>query len=175
LRLTADLTIERSATLHGIGGWFSACLSNSVTMTNSPLANARINRRNIFLPIAQPIQVQPGDRVSVEMDVRPTDIVLTWRVAVYGAGTPDTPKAEFQHSTLRGMLLRREDLRRMHPAFVPALTERGRARLTIFELCDGRRPLAEIEQEVFARHPSLFTSPGKAAAFVAEVVTRYAE
>ena len=42
---------------------------------------------------------------------------------------------------------------------------------------DGRTyyPLAEIEKEVFGRHPMLFRSPAEAATFVAEVVTRYSE
>jgi hypothetical protein len=41
------------------------------------------------------------------------------------------------------------------------------------ELCDGQRALSEIEQEVYHRHPGLFRSPGQAAAYVAEVITRY--
>jgi hypothetical protein len=175
LSVAADLTIERSGTLHGIGGWFRAWLAEGHTMTNSPLAAERISRRNVFLPIARPVDVSTGDRVSVTMDVRPAESLVTWRVAVYGAGRSDAEKAAFHHSTLRGMLMRREDLRRTHPAFVPVLTERGRARRTILELCDGRRPLAEIEQEVYTRHPTLFRSSGEAAAFVAEVVTGYTQ
>ncbi len=82
-------------------------------------------------------------------------------------------RAAFRHSTLKGMLLSREELRRMDPRFVPALTPRGRARLSVLQLCDGRTPLAQIERDVFARHPELFQSLGDAGAFVAEVVTGY--
>ena len=59
------------------------------------------------------------------------------------------------------------------PEFVPVLTPRGCGRLTILQLCDGTRTLNDIEGEVFARHPNLFTSRGEAAAFVAEVVSGY--
>jgi hypothetical protein len=77
------------------------------------------------------------------------------------------------HSTLGGMLTSRDDLVRVDPDFVPALTPRGRGRLTILQLCDGTRTLREIEDEVFARHRDLFTARGQAAAFVAEVVSGY--
>jgi hypothetical protein len=71
------------------------------------------------------------------------------------------------------MLLCAEDVRKTSPDFVPRLSSWGEARRSILELCDGRRPLAEIEQAVFDRHSNLFPTPGEAAAFVAEVVTAY--
>jgi len=80
----------------------------------------------------------------------------------------------FRHTTLRGMLIAREDLTRTSPTYTPMLTAAGEARRTVLRLIDGQRTLAEIEDEVFARHPGLFASPAQAAMFVAEVVTRYA-
>jgi hypothetical protein len=73
------------------------------------------------------------------------------------------------------MLLCREDLTRTHPRFVPRLSGWGQARRSVLELCDGQRPLEEIEREVHHRHPGLFRSFGEVAGFVTEVVTRYAE
>ena len=166
----ASLAVERAGTLHGVGGWFSARLSPSVTLTNSPIASPRIGRRQAFFPIDRPVPVSPRDEVRVGLHVVPADLVVTWDVEVW---TGAERRAAFRHSTLKGMLLSREELRRMDPRFVPALTPRGRARLSVLQLCDGRRPLAEIEREVYARHPDLFQSPGDAGAFVAEVVTGY--
>ena len=57
--------------------------------------------------------------------------------------------------------------------FVPHLSLRGHARLCVLTLCDGKRPLSEIEQEIFRLHPKLFKIAAEAATFVAEVVTRY--
>ena len=71
------------------------------------------------------------------------------------------------------MLPTKEDLERTQPQFVPKLSSWGKVRRSILELCDGNSPLSEIEQEVYRRHANLFRSPGEAAAFVAEVVTRY--
>lgn len=164
--IDVTLTVNRRGTLHGIGGWFRAQLSPSTTLSNAPLAQPRLNRRDVFFPIDRPMTVAPGDEVRVRMRVVPAETIVRWTVDVNGC--------TFRHSTFNGMLVAREDLARMHPQFVPELTPRGHARLSVLELCDGVTPLAEIEREVFRRHPDLFTSAADAGAFVAEVVTRYA-
>ena len=174
-RLDAVLVVARPGTLHGIGGWFSATLSPSVTMTNSPLAADRINRRNVFLPIDRPVDVTPDDEVRVALQLRPEDSVLVWTVSVSRAGDPDRPRARFTHSTWRGMLFDRRDLDRVAPAHRPRLTPRGRARLSVLELADGGRTVDAIEREVHRRHADLFASAEDAAVFVAEVLTRYSD
>src|SRR6185436_7213461 len=55
--LRAQFASNRDGILHGIGGWFSAKLSRSVTMTNSPLAPGRIKRSNVFFPLENPVNV----------------------------------------------------------------------------------------------------------------------
>jgi protein arginine N-methyltransferase 1 len=161
---------ERPGTLHGVGGWFSAQLSPSVTLTSSPLAPQRMARRNIFLPIDRPVSLEPGDRVAVRIRIRPEEVFLSWDVTIERTGEP---ARRYRHSTLKGMLIARDQLRRMHPSFVPSLTPRGLARMSVLSLCDGVRPLAQVEQEVQRRHPDLFPTLNEAAAFVTEVVTRY--
>jgi Ribosomal protein L11 methyltransferase (PrmA) len=168
-RLSARLAIERTGTLHGIGGWFSAQLSAGVTLSNGPGAG-RLNRQNVFFPIDAPVAVLPGDEVAVSMHVIPVDTLVTWTAEILRGSRS---LGRFRHSTLHGMLICREDLRRMNPGFVPTLTPRGLARLSVLELCDGRRPLAEIERELFRLHPGLFPTVADAGAFAAEVVTRY--
>ncbi len=175
LRLSATLAVARAGTLHGIGGWFSATLSPSVTMTNSPLAADRVNRRNVFLPIDAPVDVTPEDEVRVAMQLRPEDWVLVWNVSVGRAGEPELARARFTHSTWRGMLFDRADMTRVAPAHQPRLTPRGRARLSVLELTDGSRTVEAIEREVHRRHAELFASAEDAAVFVAEVLTRYSD
>lgn len=171
LRLEASVVATRAGSLHGIGGWFSARLSNSVIMSNSPLATYSINRRNVFFPIGRPVALEKGDRVRIKMQILPSELVVTWEVEVWGEA--DTRKARFTHSTFQGMLLCKEDLERTRPYFIPKLSPWGEARRSILNLCDGGRTLAEIEHEVYSHHPELFRSLGEAAAFVAEVITRY--
>jgi hypothetical protein len=177
MTLKGDFVVERDGAIHGIGGWFTAEMSKTTTMTNSPLSADRINRRGVFFPVENPVSVSKGDRVNAELYIRSTEFVFTWSVnVVQGSnGTQKAPlvKGSFRHSTFHGMLLSKEGVERTRPEFVPELTLRGMARRSVLELCDGKRPVREIEAEVYRRHSGLFRSYGEAAAFVAEVTTRY--
>ncbi len=174
IRLKASAAVTRSGTLNGIGGWFNAHLSPRVTMSNSPLDDHAVSRRAMVFPIDGAVAMEPGDRVEVDMRIRPDDLLVSWAVQVYRDGGA-APIARFSHSTLRGMLLAPERLHRTRPDYVPRLTHRGEARRSVLELCDGRRPLAEIERDVYERHPALFRDRAAAAFFVAEVVSGYSE
>ena len=165
-----EFVVHRGGTLDGVGGWFSAVLAPDVELTNAPGAPNRINRRNVFFPLHEPVSVRAGDAVAVSMFIRPESLMVRWRVGVRRQG--DTIH-ETDASTFEGMLVSQEDLERTRPTFQPTLTEAGRARRTVLELCDGVRAVHEIEREVFERHRPLFASSSDAAAFVAEVVTRY--
>jgi hypothetical protein len=160
----ASLTASRDGLLDGIGGWFVADLAGGVAMTNAPGDVNRIDRRNVVFPIDHAVPLRAGDVVDVSMRIRPSDLLVKWTVEAGGRS--------FSHSTLAGMLIPREDLERTRPTSTPRLTDRGVARRTVLELCDGR-PLAAVEREVFARHRDLFDSEAAAQVFVAEVVTRY--
>ena len=174
IAVSAELGVSRPGTLHGIGGWFSATLSPSVTLSNAPLATNRIARRGVVLPIRRATTVAVGDRVSVRLRILPADLLVSWTVRIF-RGADAEPSERFDHSTLHGMLIEPERLLRTRPDYIPNLTARGRARLSVLELCDGRRPLAAIEREVYERHPGLFLDRPEAAVFVAEVVTGYSE
>jgi protein arginine N-methyltransferase 1 len=142
-------------------------------MSNGPLAAPRINRRNVLFPVDRPVGLERGDTVRIRMRIVPSQLIVAWTVEVRGAGAARALKARFTHSTLRGMLLAREDLERTQPGFVPTLSPWGEARLSILSLCDGQRSVSDIEREVYRRHPGLFRSAAEAAGFVAEVITRY--
>lgn len=172
LRVRDTVRVTKGGLLHGIAGWFSAELAPGVEMTNAPGAPARINRRNVFLPLDPVVSVAPGDAVTIDIRIRPVDLIVTWAVDVTRASAP-TDVIRMRHSTLGGMLLSREDLRSHAPSARPRLTPRGEARRTLLALCDGGRPLEEIEREVYRLHPALFATAGEAQAFVAEVVARY--
>jgi precorrin-6B methylase 2 len=172
--IEAEFAVSRAGTLHGLGAWFHARLSPGVTLSNAPDAAARMNRRNVFLPVERPTAVEAGDRIRARVHIIPTETVATWDVDVRAAGGGPV-KARCRQSTLRGMLVSRDELRRTQPTFVPTLTARGDARRLVLTLCDSRRSLADIEREVFLSHPDLFRTSAEAQAFVAEVVLPYAQ
>jgi hypothetical protein len=139
-------------------------------MTNSPLSRKPIARHCVFFPLDPPAKVKKGAAIQVQMHIRPSDVVVTWKASVSQKGSSPI---HFTHSTLRGMLITAEDLMKTRPDSIPRLNPWGIARRSILELVDGSRPLSEIEAEVHRRHPHLFSSRGEAATFVAEVITRY--
>jgi hypothetical protein len=168
----AVFIVQRAARLDGIGGWFAAALAPGVELTNAPGAAERINRRNVFFPLRDSVDVLPGDTVSVSMVIRPEVLVVRWRVEVRRAAAVLHTTAS---STFEGMLVSQRDVDHTRPGSTPVLTASGQARRTVLDLCDGARTLRDIEAAVFAAHPALFRAPAEAAAFVAEVLTRYAQ
>jgi precorrin-6B methylase 2 len=169
---TASFAIEREGALDALAGWFVADLAPGVTMTNAPGSPAQIRRRQALLPVDRRTAVRPGDRIEVRMRVRPTNTILEWHVDV---GDGAVTRERFRQSTFQGMLISTEDLHRTAPNRVPVLSPAGLARRTVLELCDGRCSIADIEAGVYERHRMLLPTPAAAAAFVAEVLTRYAE
>jgi protein arginine N-methyltransferase 1 len=169
LQVSGALRASRDGVLHGIAGWFVARLSPHVTMTNSPLSAECIYRRQVFFPIQEPVPIGAGATIDVSMRILPSDTMYAWDVRVEPLSGPPVT---FRHTTLRGMLLAREDLAHTNPAHRPTLTPAGVARLAVLRLCDGGHALAEIERAVYDEHGHLFSSPQEAAMFVAEVVTR---
>jgi protein arginine N-methyltransferase 1 len=168
LSATTTATVERDGTVDGLAGWFRAGLSPSVTMTNAPGDAQRINRRPVMLPFATPRAVSTGDRLAIKLRIIAPLSIIEWTVS----NTGESQWVE-RGSTFKGLLMSREDIDRTRPGWTPAITEQGRARQTVLELCDGTRALADIERMLFERHPGVVATPEAAAIFVAEVVTRY--
>jgi protein arginine N-methyltransferase 1 len=171
-RGAASFVVSRPGTFHGLAAWFDAQLSRSVTLTNAPGAPDRIHRRNAFLPLEHSVSVEAGDVIDVDLAIRPVDFVVSWSVRCRRG---DAELASARQSTLRGMLLEREDLTAAAERSRPLLNKWAAARASIIELCDGRRELGEIERLVFERHAALFANAMQAKIFVAEVVGRYAD
>ncbi|MCU1382699.1 MAG: putative methylase [Acidobacteria bacterium] len=163
--------VKRAGTFDGIGGWFAAVLAPGVELTNAPGSADRVNRRNVFFPLRDAVAVRAGDTVSVSMVIRPEVLIVRWRVEI-------RRDAAVIHittsSTFEGMLVSQSDVEHTRPSSTPVLTASGEARRTVLDLCDGARTLREIEAAVFESHPALFRTHADAAAFVAEVLARYA-
>lgn len=172
VRGDATFTVARPGRLHGVAAWFSAELSPHVIMTNAPGAPDRISRRNAFLPMETPVDVQTGDTVHVSLVIRPVDFIVTWSVTCRRGAEP---LAACRQSTMKGMLIVRQDLTGAAEDATPTLNAWAAARGTVLLLCDGHRTVRDIEREVFDRHRALFATEASAQIFVAEVVSRYAD
>ena len=165
----ADFEVRRDGTLHGLTGWFDCALSDTVSMTNSPLAEHPINRPQAFLPIAEALPVKAGDRIAATVMVRPDDHLIAWTVEHPPSGR------RFAHSTWQGLVLAPEDLSRLRPDRRPVLSRDGRARQIVLGYCDGERTAREVEQAVLRDHPALLPSPDAIARLVAQALARDTE
>lgn len=167
--LSGEVTLaaDRDGRADGLAGWFRAELSPGVWMTNAPGAADRIKRRPGFLPFERPIDMRRGETIAARIRVLPADEILSWEIA-RGNGV------RFSHSTWKGLLPTREAVDRTRAGAIPQLTDRGVARKTVLDLCDGARTVREIERALIDRHPDLFAGPQAAEIFVAEVLSVYA-
>lgn len=162
---TVDLRATRDGTLNGIGGWFDCQLAPGVYMTNSPLADGRINRPQAFFPIRRAAELRAGDRVTVTIIARPNENLIAWVV-----GLPCGER--LRQSTWNGMLLSPDDLHRSNPSRMPRPNRMAHARATILRYCDDRLTAREVEESVLRDHPDLFPSPAEISRVVAQVLAK---
>jgi protein arginine N-methyltransferase 1 len=170
LTLTATFTAGRTGTLHGWGGWFSAQLSPSVAISNSPADPVRIRRQQQLLPLDAPVAIEAGDELEVKVVVEPRAQELAWTtvVAPRGRGAPKT----FQQSTFLGRPMSLASLKIRRGDHCPVRSPWGEVRSEILSMCDGNHSIAQIEAHVFERHRGLFPLPQLASAFVRDAIAQ---
>jgi len=91
-------TATKSATVHGLIGYFVAHMSPSVTLTNDPLAASAMDRWLNFYPFEQSVAVEAGQGLQVAMDVRPAGEFASWEATPEGGPTQ-------RMSTFQGALM----------------------------------------------------------------------
>jgi SAM-dependent methyltransferase len=99
---TLRFEIGQAGRLDGFVGWFEAQMSPSVTLTNDPWSPERFDRWCNFYATDEAVDVVPGDRVRVAVDVRPRLGVVTWSTDVDHA---DGSRRRMRQSTLHGTLM----------------------------------------------------------------------
>ena len=155
----ARLRAERDCMLDGLGGWFECELAEGVRMTNSPLAQDRIDRPQVFLPFDRPADVKAGDEIEVSLSVRHEESIIAWKVAIPRTGF--RTKQSTWNSRILGSMESRERADR-----VAHLNPAGQARKLLLDRVDGMRTHREIEAELLRDRPDLFPSPGEISNFI---------
>jgi len=166
LESTASFEIKRAGTIHGLGGWFRARLSRSVSIDTTPPNQSPSWSHGLF-PLAEPITVATGDRIDVAVDMRDDGAEWSWTMT---APTPSSPS--ITHHAERGSLRAEAGLwpldyrpRRTDAAALDALT---------LSLIDGEATLGEIATAVRTTHPTQLPTSAHAVAYVEEIVRDYA-
>lgn len=161
-----ELTANHTGPMNGLGIWFNCQLAEDVWMTNSPMAQGAIKRKQIFVPI-NPLNVDAGGRIKVTMMARPGDGLYSWDI--------ESKSGDKQSYTIMPPgLASAQTLRLSAPGFVPSLNEEGARHLAILKLCDGKKNTGEISEAVLASHPQLFVDEADAKAAVLLVLQKNA-
>lgn len=168
----ASFAVQEAGRFDGFLGWFEATMSPSVTMTNSPWAEDRIDRWCNFYPVDTAIDVRPGDRVEARLDIRPRLGVVSWSAAVVpGAGHRSGAPRRVRHSTFQGSFLSAETVD-AHARDTPvARSDRLDAIRAVLDLVDGSRSQADIVDALRDRIGSTFVSSAELEVFVRDLAT----
>jgi len=152
---------------HGLGGWFSCELAPGQVLSSAPPTPAP-SWNHAFLPLDPPLPVRAGERLDIEVTAAARGTCWTWRVA-----RADGSGDRREHGTGRAPLAApgRADAAPLprHPRLNASGALVGRA----LALLDGGHTLAEIADDVAARHPDEFPERGCLIEYLERLVAKF--
>jgi protein arginine N-methyltransferase 1 len=173
LSSTVSWTVPRSGLAHGFLLWFDAELGDGIRFSNHP-AEPQLIYGNAFFPLSTPLELSPGEVVSV--DLRATlvgaDYVWAWKTTV-SAGDPPQAKTELNQSTFFGCPLSPEHVATRAENYIASLSEDGLIDRTVLDLMDGKMTLGQISERLREKFPSRFSTVHEALARVGGLSERY--
>jgi protein arginine N-methyltransferase 1 len=179
----ADVTwvVRRDGTGHGIAAGFDRTVADGIHISNAPDAPDAIRPREIygtvFFPWAEPLSLQVGDRVKLNLRAQLVrdDYVWSWTTQIEAASPPHAVKARYSQSTFRGYALSLASLRRQAASHVPALNGDGRIVHAVLERMSRQTTLGDTARSLLADFPERFRRFDDALAFVSDVSLRFAQ
>ena len=159
------LVANRECAIDGFAGWFECELTEGVRMTNSPFADNRIERAQVFLPFTSPIDVAPGDEIEARFSIRHDDNVLSWSARALKGGRRQ------KQSTWNSRILNRDDFETLSDR-IPILGPKARARNRIAALIDGKRTGVELELAALEICAGLFPTESEIRRFIRGEIVR---
>lgn len=152
---TAEWTMERDGTGHGLCLWFDAELGEGIGYSTAPGEGKPVYGRGFF-PWPEAVPLTVGDRVRVDLRADPAgdDYVWTWETHVEGADWAG--RASFRQSSFFGQPLSPARLRRRSHLHRPVAGEEGRIARAVLEMMDGSLPLGEIARRLHDAFPGRF-------------------
>lgn len=169
-RSEVSFKATRSGTVHGIGGWFAAALTDTIHISNAP-PNEAPSWNQILFPLEVPIRVCEGD--TLRLFIRTVNgREWRWKLEAHPAGSGQKPRSSGEHATLYGFPLSMQALKRQSATYAPTLSHSGRIELSALSLFDGEKTISDIANELMSQYPDFFPSESAAGAFVRRAVQR---
>jgi type I protein arginine methyltransferase len=157
LDATVSWTVGEASHGHGIVLWFDSVLAEGVTFTNRPGAPSLIYRQ-LFLPWSRPLEVSPGDVVTVRVSARLVgdDYVWRWDTDLASSDLSSRPKASLRQSTFFGSDFSLAEMRASASKFQPKLNQDGRIQQHVLSLMEGNTSLEAISHDLVRTFPGRF-------------------
>jgi protein arginine N-methyltransferase 1 len=173
VRGTLRWTAARAGRVHGIAAWFQAELAEGIGFTTGPEGPEAIYG-TAFLPLLEPVPVDAGDVVEVELRARllVDEYIWVWNTRVEG---PGGVRAKLRQSTFLSQPARAADLAKRAHDFRPVLGEQGRMDALVLGMMDGGATLEQIARALQGRFPERFRDWEDALSRAARLSQRYAE
>jgi protein arginine N-methyltransferase 1 len=157
LDATVSWTVDHVSQGHGVVLWFDSVLAEGVTLTNRPGA-PRLIYKQAFFPWSSPLDVSPGDTVTVTVSARlvGAEYVWRWDTQLKSKNASNGAKPPFRQSTFFGSDFSLAGLRTSASQFRPNLNEDGRIQRHILSLMEGTTSLEAISHDLIRNFPDRF-------------------
>jgi len=153
-----QFTAKRDGIGHGVITWFETRLFDDIGFSSCPGPITTVYGQG-FLPWLEPVELQQGQPIEVELHADPVagDYIWRWdtRIGVFGS----RPEKIFRQSTFEGAQFMSETLRRRAADYVPVLSDAGLAERWLLQAMDGIASLQEIAQSAAEQFPKVFRRP----------------
>jgi protein arginine N-methyltransferase 1 len=174
LDASVSWTVDQEAQGHGIVLWFDSVLADGIMFTNRPGAPRLIYQQQ-FCPWPAPLDVRPGDTVTVTISARlvGNDYVWRWDTQLASKNSPEEAQ-QFRQSTFFGSDFSLNDLRRSASQFQPQLNEEGLIHRRVLSLMEGKISLEAIASQLATDFPRHFPRSQDAFNLVASISRTFA-
>ena len=175
VRGEVQLRVTRGGTAHGLSLWFDSTLVEGVELTNAPGAPETLYGQ-AFFPLSEPVDVAPGDVVSVAISATLVgeDYIWRWDTRIVSGGRPAAVKAAFSQSNFLHPFSHAR-LRKRAASHVPSANLDGEILRHALARFGSQKSLQEIAEELVERFPERFGDRRQALEVAADVSEKYGQ
>ena len=154
--------------------WFDALLAEGIGFSNAP-GQPECIYGNAWMPLTEPVDLDPGDRVSVTIQANliGEDYLWSWQTQVTAGADPQHVKADFKQSTFFGEPRSPQSLQKQSDSYVPTINESGKIALTILNSMTAGKSLGDISQDLTQQFPHRFATVAKALSYAVDMTQKY--
>jgi protein arginine N-methyltransferase 1 len=165
--------VKREGTVHGIGGWFTAELTPTVTLSNVP-PNKTPSWSHTFMPLEWPLHVQAGDTLHLKIHTTRNATQWQWQVTHFTGRRDNRDGQETifpEQTTNFGQLVGYGSTQEL--SSIPARNMDGEITLFILQRINGTLTIAEIARQTEEKFPQAFSSDEQLLEHVNKLVLMY--